>query len=61
MFSIAEAADSFLASEFDLILLDDSLSIRNKDRLTSLIRASDHSPPSSQLRRYAAMTIPSQM
>jgi CheY-like chemotaxis protein len=45
VFSIAEAADSFLASEFDLILLDSSLSVRGKDRLTSLIRASGSFTP----------------
>ena len=39
-FSIKMAADNFLTGDFDLVLLDNSLSEKDKDRLTSLIRAS---------------------
>jgi CheY-like chemotaxis protein len=44
-FSIKEAADRFLSGDFNLVLLDNSLSAREKDRLMSLIRASGSLTP----------------
>jgi len=39
-FSLREAADRFLTGDFDLVLLDNSLPTKDRDRLTSLIRLS---------------------
>jgi CheY-like chemotaxis protein len=39
-FSLKEAVDRFLTGDFDLVLLDNSLPTRDRDRLTCLIRAS---------------------
>jgi CheY-like chemotaxis protein len=38
--SVREAVDIFLTGGFDLVLLDNSLPIKDRDRLTCLIRAS---------------------
>jgi len=40
VFSLKEAVDRFLTGDFDLILLDNSLPTKDRDRLTCLIRAS---------------------
>jgi len=40
VFSVREAVDRFLAGDFDLILLDQSLPTKDQDRLTCLVRAS---------------------
>ena len=39
-FSLKEAVDRFLTGDFDLVLLDNSLPSKDRDRLTCLIRAS---------------------
>jgi hypothetical protein len=39
-FSLKEAVDCFLTGDFDLVLLDNSLPAKDRDRLTCLIRAS---------------------
>jgi DNA-binding response OmpR family regulator len=44
-FSIKEAADRFMSVDFDLVLLDSTLPAKDKDRLTSLIRASGSRTP----------------
>jgi len=44
-FSIREAVDRFLSGEFDLVLLDNSLPTKDRDRLTCLIRASGSRTP----------------
>jgi CheY-like chemotaxis protein len=38
--SLKEAVDRFLTGDFDLVLLDNSLPTKDRDRLTCLIRAS---------------------
>jgi CheY-like chemotaxis protein len=38
--SVKEAVDIFLTGSFDIVLLDNSLPIKDRDRLTCLIRAS---------------------
>ena len=38
--SVKEAVDIFLTGDFDLVLLDNSLPAKDRDRLTCLIRAS---------------------
>jgi CheY-like chemotaxis protein len=44
-FSLKEAASQFLNGDFDLVLLDKSLSTKDRDRITSLIRLSgSHTP-----------------
>ena len=43
--SIREAIDHFKAGDFDLVLLGDSISPENKERLTFLIRASGSRTP----------------
>jgi DNA-binding NtrC family response regulator len=43
--SIREAIDHFKAGDFDLVLLGDSISKENKERLTFLIRASGSRTP----------------
>jgi DNA-binding response OmpR family regulator len=44
-FSVGEAVKHFLNGDFDLVLLDNSLPKRDRDRLTCLIRASgSHTP-----------------
>lgn len=43
--SIQEAIDHFKAGDFDLVLVGDSISIENKTRLESLIRASGSQTP----------------
>ena len=43
--SLREAASRFLDGDFDLVLLDNSLAAKDKDRITSLIRISgSHTP-----------------
>jgi CheY-like chemotaxis protein len=43
--SIREAINLFNAGDFDLVVLDDSVSMENRQRLTSLIRASGSQTP----------------
>jgi hypothetical protein len=43
--TVREAIDQFQAGDFDLVLLSDSISKENKERLTSLIRASGSRTP----------------
>lgn len=43
--SIGEAIDHFNVGDFDLVVLGDSISIENRQRLTSLIRASGSQTP----------------
>ena len=38
--SVRDAIDHFKAGDFDLVLLGESISLNNQERLTSLIRAS---------------------
>jgi DNA-binding response OmpR family regulator len=44
-FSIEEAAHRFLSGDFNLVLLDSTLPIKDKDRLACLIRASGSRTP----------------
>jgi CheY-like chemotaxis protein len=44
-FSVKEAVDVFLNGDFDLVILDNSLPIKERDRLTCLIRASGSRTP----------------
>ena len=43
--SIPEAIDHFRSGDFDLVLLGDSISVKNKETLTSLIRGSGSQTP----------------
>jgi len=43
--SIPEAIDQFRAGDFDLVLLGDSISLENKEKLTSMIRGSGAQTP----------------
>ena len=43
--SIRDAIEHFKAGDFDLVMLDHSISLENKERLTSLIRASGSQTP----------------
>jgi hypothetical protein len=43
--NIREAIDHFKAGDFDMVLLGDSISVENKERLTFLIRASGSRTP----------------
>jgi CheY-like chemotaxis protein len=57
-FSLKEAVDRFLTGDFDLVLLDNSLPAKDRDRLTCLIRASgSRIPRSSQLNQAMASYI----
>ncbi len=44
-FSLKEAANQFLNGDFDLVLLDNSLPTKDRDRITSLIRISGSRTP----------------
>jgi CheY-like chemotaxis protein len=63
--SVREAIDHFKTGDFDLVLLGDSMSEENKERLTYLIRASGARTPvvsiansSGTLDSFADATIP---
>src|ERR1039457_3248853 len=43
--SLKEAANQFLNGDFDLVLLDNSLTTKDRDRITSLIRVSGSRTP----------------
>jgi DNA-binding response OmpR family regulator len=43
--SIRDVIEHFKAGDFDLVMLDHSISLENKERLTSLIRASGSRTP----------------
>ena len=43
--TVRDAIDHFKAGDFDLVLLGHSISLENKERLTSLIRASGSNTP----------------
>ncbi|MGA9670190.1 MAG: hypothetical protein WBQ94_13340 [Terracidiphilus sp.] len=52
--SIRDAIEHFKAGDFDLVLLDNSISVENKERLTFLIRASGSKTPVASVVHSAA-------
>lgn len=52
--TIQDAIDHFKAGDFDLVLLDNSISVESKERLTFLIRASGSRTPVASIVHSSA-------
>ncbi len=55
--TVKEAADRFQSGEFDLVLLCHSVPRKDRDRLTSLIRASGSRTPIGECDAFANATL----
>jgi DNA-binding response OmpR family regulator len=53
-YSIVEAIDLFNGGDFDLVVLGDSVSMENRQKLTSLIRASGSQTPVTRIGNSSA-------